>query len=505
MDQTTDQRPRALTRRRKRRGGALRNAAEAALVRALAAAVQHRNWPEAQALGARVGRFAAAVLGRRFALARANLQRAFPERSAAECAALARAAFAHLGTSIAETLWLLRADHAEIDRRVAVEGAAHFETACKAGRGVLLLGAHCGNWELMALRVSMFGHPLEIVGRGLDNPELNALVEQSRGRFGAKLIDAKDASALRAILGALRRGAAVGVLIDQTVVGDRGVFIDFFGRLAYTHKVLALVAAKTGAPVIPTGIVRLPDGSHRLRFEPPLEAASDGDRDRDLLENIQRMGRVIEGWIRTAPEQWLWLHDRWKKRPKPGGAAVFLDRDGTVAEEIGYVRRLEDLKLIPGAAAAVAALNARGLAAVLVTNQSGIARGYYPEAFVQRVNARLGELLAESGARLDAVYYCPHHPTEGAGPLTRACFCRKPDNGMLLQAVRDRGLDPARSFVVGDKDVDVALARSLGARAVLVQTGYGRETLARWRGAPPDFVAQDLSEAVSWVLARNAE
>lgn len=153
--------------------------------------------------------------------------------------------------------------------------------------------------------------------------------------------------------------------------------------------------------------------------------------------------------------------------------AVFLDRDGTLIEEVHYLSRPEQVKLIPGAADAVRRLNDLGVLVVVVTNQAGVARGYFPEGRVAEVHAHLAALLAEQGAKVDAFYFCPHHPTEGAGKYRIECDCRKPRPGMLLAAARDLDLDLSRSWMIGDKPCDAAAGRAAGCRSVLVRTGHG--------------------------------
>ena len=186
--------------------------------------------------------------------------------------------------------------------------------------------------------------------------------------------------------------------------------------------------------------------------------------------------------------------------------AVFIDRDGTLTEEVGYVNHPKRLRLLPRSAEAIRRLNDAGLAAIVVTNQAGVARGYFSEDVLGAVNAALVAQLKGEGARLDGVYVCPHHPTEGAPPYRMVCECRKPRPGLLLRAAADHGLDLSRSALVGDKPSDLLAAQAVGARCVLVLTGYG---LGEWeyrRGTfpvEPDHVAEDLLDAVDWVIARR--
>ncbi|MFQ5780765.1 MAG: lipopolysaccharide heptosyltransferase II [Nitrospiria bacterium] len=185
-------------------------------------------------------------------------------------------------------------------------------------------------------------------------------------------------------------------------------------------------------------------------------------------------------------------------REKAG--AVFLDRDGTINEDVGYLDRLQNLSLIPGAAAAIAKLNRKGIPVFLITNQSGVGRGFFTEKFVGEVHRYLQVLLAKEGASLNGIYYCPHHPE------TMPCQCRKPSMGMIEKAISEYPIDLSRSYVVGDKSLDMALAQR-GAKGVLVQTGYGKGTLQELRrsGMPPDHVSNNLSDAVEWILRDMGE
>ncbi|MDO9229608.1 MAG: HAD family hydrolase [Syntrophales bacterium] len=199
-------------------------------------------------------------------------------------------------------------------------------------------------------------------------------------------------------------------------------------------------------------------------------------------------------------------------REKARSAAIFLDRDGTINEEIGYMDRLEKLRLIPGAAEAIRRINATGMKAVVVTNQSGVARGILTEAFVAETHARLAEMLRAEGASIDAFYFCPHHPTEGLGDYRRVCACRKPAPGLLLRAAAELHLDLARSYMVGDTRKDIEAGVGAGAQGILVRTGYGEEAAAelgpdegpRKNGGTgivrPVFIAGDLLAGVQWIL-----
>lgn len=177
--------------------------------------------------------------------------------------------------------------------------------------------------------------------------------------------------------------------------------------------------------------------------------------------------------------------------------AVFIDRDGTLNEEVGYLCRPEDVVLIPGAAQALARLNALGMPVLVVTNQAGIGRGKYGWEDFRAVSARIDQLLAEAGAHLDGVYAAPHHP-RGVGEYHHPDHPdRKPNPGMLLRAAAEHGVDLARSWMIGDKALDLEAGRNAGCRAALVRTGYG----AQVDPGLADLVARDLAEAVERILA----
>ena len=185
-----------------------------------------------------------------------------------------------------------------------------------------------------------------------------------------------------------------------------------------------------------------------------------------------------------------------------GRPAVFLDRDGTIVREVDYLRSAHSLRLLPGAAEAIRRLNRAGYAVVIATNQSGIARGLLTEDDLKGIHGTLIQRLAKRGARIDAIYYCPHHPQAAVERYRRRCRCRKPQSGMLARAARDLQLDLARSVAVGDSARDIEAGQRAGCRTVLVRTGYGAEAEADLRQRPPDHIASNLSEAASWILRR---
>jgi D-glycero-D-manno-heptose 1,7-bisphosphate phosphatase len=183
--------------------------------------------------------------------------------------------------------------------------------------------------------------------------------------------------------------------------------------------------------------------------------------------------------------------------------AIFMDRDGTLSHEVGYVNHPSRFRLFPWAVDAVRRINRSGFVAVVVTNQAGVARGYFPESMIEEVHGILRAAMEAGSARLDGIYYCPHHPSAGEPPYRMDCDCRKPRPGLLRRAATDLGVDLGQSWVVGDRLGDLQLAWSVGAQGALVKTGYGLGELGfgvpTW-SRPPDLVAEHLLEAVERIL-----
>lgn len=188
--------------------------------------------------------------------------------------------------------------------------------------------------------------------------------------------------------------------------------------------------------------------------------------------------------------------------------AIFMDRDGTISEEVGYVNHLSRYRLLPNSLEALRLINRAGFLAIVTTNQSGVARGYFSEALVGQVHDRLLTWAGEGGARLDAIYYCPHHPQEGQPPFRSDCDCRKPRPGMIRRAAREHGVDLSRSYAIGDTRADIEAGAAAGVPGILVLTGYGRG-LVEHQGdrmrVEPLAVREDLLDAVRFILEREPE
>jgi KDO2-lipid IV(A) lauroyltransferase len=244
-----------------------------------------------------------------------NLALAFPEKSEAERARILRGEFTSLGRQLAELCQFPRYTLENIEQVVVYDGLENFERAYARGKGVLFLTAHFGGWELSAFAHSLHGHWLHVVMRPMDNPYLDRLVQSYRTMHGNKVVDKDDF--VRGLLAAMKAGETVGILMDTNMTPPQGVFVNFFGIPACTASGLARIALRTDAAVVPGFTIwdeKL--GKYRLRFDPALELIRTGDLEADIVANTQMFTRVIEDYVRKYPEQWLWVHRRWKTRPE---------------------------------------------------------------------------------------------------------------------------------------------------------------------------------------------
>lgn len=182
-----------------------------------------------------------------------------------------------------------------------------------------------------------------------------------------------------------------------------------------------------------------------------------------------------------------------------GNIAVFLDRDGVINEEVDLLYRADQLRLLPGAGEAIRRLNERGIKAIVVTNQAVVARGLCTEEEVEEIHRRLRQMLAKKGAYLDAIYWCPHHENADLPRYRKVCGCRKPDTGLLEEAVNRFNLDISRCFLIGDRTVDIQTGKNAGCRTILVETGYGGKD-GKY-DVKPDYICKDLKEAVDLILS----
>ncbi len=217
--------------------------------------------------------------------------------------------FQNLGKTVVEFMRFPRLDKQQIQQYVKLEGVEHVEQALAQGKGAIILTGHFGNWELLAASISATVAPLTPIVRELRSPRLNALVSRYREKAGYATID-RD-TGIRHALRCLKRNELIGIVADvDTTVS--GVFVDFFGRPAYTPYSPVAIAIKTGAVILPSFIIRQPDGSHRAIIEPPLALKRTHVREKDIVINTQRFTKIIESYIREYPAQWIWMHQRWK-------------------------------------------------------------------------------------------------------------------------------------------------------------------------------------------------
>ena len=242
-----------------------------------------------------------------------NLRRAFPDKSDEEITKIALGVYRNMAIVAAEFFDLPGLTKEKLGKIVEVEGLENSEKALAKGRGVLLFGAHFGNWELEAVAVSLLVKPVVVIYRLLDSPLLESLVSRVRSATGN--IPVPKENSMRSMLRTLKKNGIIGILIDQNTAWYEGVFVDYFDRPACTTNGLALLALHSGAPVLPAYSIRLPDGRYRFVFEPEMEIINTGNRDEDVIANTQLFTKVIEKTVRRYPEQWLWVHQRWKTQP----------------------------------------------------------------------------------------------------------------------------------------------------------------------------------------------
>ena len=264
----------------------------------------------ALALGGKLGELAGWVLRGERERVRRHLSVAFGDRASDRWV---RQVFVDLGKNAVDAFRLRITSEEELRRMVREEGFEHLDHALAQGKGVIALTGHIGNWELLGAYVAMRGYPLHVVGRRLNNPRLDRLVVENREGAGVRNI--ARGRGTRAILRALRRGEMVGFLIDQDTKVD-GVFVDFFGRPAYTPIGPVVLAMKTGASIVPVAIHRKVDGTHHVVVRKAISLVHTGDEMEDRRVNTERCSKALEWFIREHPTQWVWMHRRWKTRPK---------------------------------------------------------------------------------------------------------------------------------------------------------------------------------------------
>jgi KDO2-lipid IV(A) lauroyltransferase len=269
----------------------------------------------ARFLGIGIGYLVYALHGRLRRVGMRNLQMAMPEKPKRERKTILRGVFRTLGRQLADFCQLPNYDRTNIETLAVYEGFECFESAQARGKGVLFLTAHLGGWEIGSFAHAVYGHPMYVVVRKLDNPYLDRLVHGARTLNENRTFDKNEFA--RGLLAAMRKGETVGVLMDQNMTPPQGVFVDFFGIPACTASGIARVAMKTDAAVVPAFTSWDPViGKYRVHFDSALTLIRTGNEEDDVVANTAKFTKVIEGFVRKYPDQWLWVHKRWKTRPE---------------------------------------------------------------------------------------------------------------------------------------------------------------------------------------------
>ena len=277
--------------------------------------------PVARALGAGLGYAIYKALPRLRTTGRRNLELALPEMPQQRRDEILRLVYRNLGWQLAEFCRMERYTNANTGDWIRTVGLENFLEAKAKGRGVLIVTGHVGAWELSSFYHSLMGHPMGMVIRRLDNRPLDAFVNRIRCLHGNRVMHKDDFA--RGLLTAMRKGETVGILMDANMTPPQGVFVDFFGTQACTASGLARVALKTGAAIVPGFLLwEAAQNRYNLHFGPEIEVARTGNHEADIISLTQRCTSVIEAWIRRYPDQWLWIHRRWKTRP-PGEASIY--------------------------------------------------------------------------------------------------------------------------------------------------------------------------------------
>jgi Kdo2-lipid IVA lauroyltransferase/acyltransferase len=271
--------------------------------------------PLARAAGITLARIVYLLHSRLRRVGMRNLEMAFPKMTRSQRAKILRGVFTSFGRQAAEVCLFPTYTRENVSRIVAYDGFENFEAALARGKGVLFLTAHIGGWELSAFAHSLQGHPLHVVMRPLDNVYLDRLTRRYRTMHGNTMVDKDDF--VRGLLSAMKAGETVGILMDTNMTPPQGVFVDFFGIPACTASGLARIALRTDAAVVPGFTIWDPAlKKYRLRFEPAVELVRTGDDEADAVANTAKFTKIIEEYVRKYPDQWLWVHRRWKTRPE---------------------------------------------------------------------------------------------------------------------------------------------------------------------------------------------
>ncbi|NLB34696.1 MAG: D-glycero-beta-D-manno-heptose 1,7-bisphosphate 7-phosphatase [Elusimicrobia bacterium] len=404
-----------------------------------------------------------------------NLARAFPENSDLWAYETALKVFENFGRNIVELIKYASGRYFDF---VRTEGMDKIE-----GGGILLMG-HYGHWEITGMALPDAGIELYPIGRRIHSLAFDKLVDDMRTVFGSHHIPYRNS--IRQILRKLKDEKNICVLVDQHM--RSGIPVEFFGRPVRVTQLVPLLYRRTGVRVTPA--YSWHEGDEIIvKYDDPIDFVDSDDPLKAELINTQKQMAWLEGVIREKPDEWFWMHNLWKSHWR----AVFVDRDGTINQDHGYVSRIQDFDLISGALEALRMLRKENFLIVVITNQSGIARGYYTERDYFKLNSAMLNLFESEGAFVDRVYHCPHHPGD-------KCVCRKPSPALGLLAAKELNINLSESYMIGDKASDIEFAANLGVRSVLVETGEGKKSLPL---SNPDIKAQDILHAARLIIDEN--
>ncbi|MFH1414868.1 MAG: D-glycero-beta-D-manno-heptose 1,7-bisphosphate 7-phosphatase [Elusimicrobiota bacterium] len=427
------------------------------------------------AAGVILGRIGYYFLPERRKITIDNISRAFPDNDLKWCRVTARRVYENFGKNMME---LIKFSAGKLFSRVKVSKLEKFDS------GAVLLTGHIGNWELTGMSITASGRELYPVGRRIHNKAFDRIVDDLRTVYGSHHIPYRGS--IREIMRKIKENKNICILMDQRM--RSGLPLSFFGRPVWCTRIASVLWRKTKVDIVP-GYSYHSKGDIQVVYDEPLEFIDSGDALKSDFINTQKQLDWLEEKIRQKPDEWFWMHNFWKDK----WPAVFFDRDGTINVDRGYVSTKEKLEFLPGVFEAMREIRKAGYLIVIITNQSGIARGYYTEADYMRLNTYFMQKMKEEGVIIDRVYHCPHHPDED-------CSFRKPNPGMIFKARDELNIDLAESFVIGDKVTDIKAAENAGTKSIMVMTGYGREHL---KNASPDHTAEGLKEAVPIILKQR--
>ncbi len=426
--------------------------------------------------GRLLGRQAFYILTGRKSITIDNLREAFPEKDYNWCYRTAGKVFENYGLNLMKFLRFAL-------NPVSCSVKTHGMEVLGGPSPKIMLGCHLGNWEIAGMAVVASGYEIFPVAKRIHTPASQKLVDGLRKAFGGEMLS--DRGGIRAVLSRLRDDKTVYILFDQRI--KKGMPFQFFNRPVWGAHTVSLLQRRTGADIIPCWS-RSRGESVEVYYGPAFKMITEGDPLRADLINTQNHFYWLEDKIRRDPAQWYWVHDMWRPR-KRGWKTVFLDRDGTLNVDKGYVSKKEELEFMPGVFETLRKLRKAGYLLVIVTNQSGIARGYYSEADYIKFRDYFLERLFKEGVIIDRTYHCPHHPDDG-------CSCRKPEPGMLRRAIDELRVSTSQSYIIGDKTSDVLAGKNAGLKTIAVGRGDFKE-------AEPDYKVLSIQQAGKIILEND--